>query len=104
MSFNKKDKNKTKKTTILKRGKIVKIHEFTFYFETNKNRRTIIIPKSIIKNAVDRNKMRRRVKEIIREIDYENKCDVKIKVNENIIKKTYKELKELINNIYLNTL
>ncbi len=56
---------------------------------TQKNK--ILIPKKIVKKAVERNKIKRRIKHVLRE--NKQKEMIKIKINKNIFKKDFFELK-----------
>lgn len=54
----------------------------------------ILIPKKIIKKAVERNKVKRRIKHILREAN--QKKMTKIIIKKNIIEKKFSELKNII--------
>ncbi len=54
----------------------------------------ILIPKKIIKKAVERNKVKRRIKHILREAN--QKEMTKIIIKKNIIEKKFSELKNII--------
>lgn len=90
MSLTKKDKDKKKDSIaeIINHGSRKNFHDFLFYYKKREEKIVaIIIPKKITKNAVDRNKIRRRIREIIRNEEYYKKYNFVIKVKENLIKK-----------------
>lgn len=104
MSLKTKDNtnHKIKNLHTIKHGNKTKVHEVIYYFKKNKsNKIIIIIPKKVVKKAVDRNKIRRRIKAIANQ---NNVIAIKgvIRVQKNIINKKYSVLKKDINNLYEN--
>ena len=49
--------------------------------KNTKEKNKITIPKKIIKKATDRNKVKRRIKHILRSVDYSKKTSIRIKKN-----------------------
>ncbi len=62
-----------------------------------KEKNKITIPKKIIKKAVDRNKIKRRIKHILRSVGCPEKTNIKIK--KDILKTPFSELKGIIGDI-----
>ncbi len=62
--------------------------------KNTKEKNKITIPKKIIKKATDRNKVKRRIKHILRSVDYSKKTSIRIK--KNILRTPFVELKGII--------
>lgn len=60
------------------------------------NRFGIIVSTKISKKAVNRNKIKRRIREIIRQADIETGFDIVVVAKPEIINKNYQEIKEEI--------
>ena len=65
--------------------------------KNTKEKNKITVPKKIIKKAVDRNKIKRRIKHILRSTNCSKKTNIKIK--KNILKTPFSELKVIIEDI-----
>lgn len=62
----------------------------------NKNQFRIIVSLKVSKKAVIRNKIRRRIKEILRQIEIKQGYDIVVITNKEIINKSFREIKERI--------
>lgn len=98
MSFTKKrhNKKKVKIKNVLKNGEKIKspLIEYSF-LKSNRNKVAILV-KKYPNNAVNRNKIKRRVKEIYRKNKPQKKSELIIVIKKNVIKKKFEELKEEI--------
>ncbi|MFH1392189.1 MAG: ribonuclease P protein component [bacterium] len=60
------------------------------------NRFRIIVSLKVSKKAVIRNKIRRRIKEILRQLELKTGYDIVVITNKEIINKSFREIKEKI--------
>jgi ribonuclease P protein component len=97
MSFKKKDtiKKKNEIRNVIYSGDKIRSHYIDIFYMENKKKRMAILA-GRTKNAVERNKIKRRIREIYRNTNIENKADVIIKVRKNIIKNRYVTIKKEI--------
>jgi ribonuclease P protein component len=85
---------------IIKNGTKSKCHFYTFYSKKKVNKRVGIIIRKFQKGTVDRNKIKRRIREIYRTNKQLFNNDTIIKVNTDLIGYTYNEIKtEILKNI-----
>jgi ribonuclease P protein component len=88
---------------IIHNGIKIVCHEIDYFFKPNKKYRMAVIVKKGENNAVERNKIKRRIREIYRKDIYKSEFDLVIKIKKNIFKKKYYELEnEIIENIDKN--
>ena len=98
MSFKKKDtiKKKNEIRNVIYSGERITSHYIDiFYLEKQKNRMAVLNGRAN-RNAVDRNKIKRRIREIYKSVKKEKNGDLIIKVKKDIIKKNYSELRKEI--------
>ena len=105
MSFKKKDiiKKKNEIKNVIYSGEKIKSHYFDIFYFGNKKIRIAILLNRSIKKAHERNKVKRRIREIIRKNEKIEKNDLIIKIKKNVIKKRYsflkREIKEMMEKI-----
>ncbi len=97
MSFKKKDtiKKKNEIRNVIYSGDKIKSHYIDIFYMGNKKKRMGVLS-GRTKNAVERNKIKRRIKEIYRNTKIIEKVDILIKVKKNIIKNRYATVKKEI--------
>lgn len=77
-----------------------KTENFVLYYKNGLNKNTISVPKKIEKKAVKRNRIRRRIKEIVRKRDRKEYLIIVLK--KNIIKMKFNCVKDELNILLKN--
>lgn len=98
--FRKKDRIKNKKEirNILHSGIKKKCHYVDFYFIGNKKCRIAIILRKKDNNAVQRNRIKRKIREIFRTTN-KKECDIVVRIKKNIKNIDFKKIEEMIKSI-----
>lgn len=97
MSFNKdiiKKSNEIK--NVIYSGRKIESHYIDYFYKKNTISRVAVVIKRSLKKAHERNKIKRRIREIYRNYNKTKKVDIIIKVKKNIIQNNYKEIKKEI--------
>jgi ribonuclease P protein component len=79
---------------IIHNGIKIICHEIDYFLKPNQKYRMAVIFKKGENNAVERNKIKRRIREIYRKDKNKSNLDLIIKIKSNIIKKKYCELEK----------
>ena len=101
MSFKKKDtiKKKNEIKNVIYSGERLKSHCIDIFYCKSKKRRMAVLITKANGNATERNKIKRRIREIYRKIKIEEKIEIIIKIKKNIISESYKTIEEEIKKI-----